>query len=475
MRAVKTLSFALLTTLVLANCGGNQEEIRTEDPSVMGGKFDIPSWLRHIPTNWGCDSAVKGTFKGYDSAHLYSFAAKVGYEFTFTLDGTYPSWMGAIVGVYDAETGDRLAVSRKWPGTSARVVVKPKKSGKLLVAAYTATWWADGDYELYAACKLVDKTCTDNSQCAKSEFCAKKNCAKQGVCSFRPEACPQVVDPVCGCDGRTYSNGCMAASHGMNIGHAGACPAISVSPKDIAPNDNFKVSMTNGAKDTIWVSNCGTYLLERKEGNKWVPMGPFVKCFAFMLEGIKPTGTVTASMVAPEAGTYRLTTDYGVGCTAIDRPLDSNNCSVVLEAKSPEFVVEDSCWGAWLDQKGNCRTPADGVYPDKCCDDERRTKCDKLMKDYSQAIKDNQSCNPLVMAPQCQTAVPTSIACNSSCKSYINVSTTVAGIDSIVTDWSTFKCSTLPYACTKVMCRPAIGGVCELGTQNDGTCRPKYL
>ncbi|MBX3186829.1 MAG: hypothetical protein KF819_07435 [Labilithrix sp.] len=26
-----------------------------------------------------------------------------------------------------------------------------------------------------------------------------------------------------------------------------------------------------------------------------------------------------------------------------------------------------ACWGAWLDQFGNCRTPADGVYPDSCC------------------------------------------------------------------------------------------------------------
>lgn len=28
-----------------------------------------------------------------------------------------------------------------------------------------------------------------------------------------------------------------------------------------------------------------------------------------------------------------------------------------------------SCGGAWLDQFGGCRTPADGVYPDSCCAD----------------------------------------------------------------------------------------------------------
>ena len=26
-----------------------------------------------------------------------------------------------------------------------------------------------------------------------------------------------------------------------------------------------------------------------------------------------------------------------------------------------------ACWGAWLDENGLCRTPADGVYPADCC------------------------------------------------------------------------------------------------------------
>jgi hypothetical protein len=32
-----------------------------------------------------------------------------------------------------------------------------------------------------------------------------------------------MYEPVCGCDGRNYSAGCDAASHGVNLAHMGLC------------------------------------------------------------------------------------------------------------------------------------------------------------------------------------------------------------------------------------------------------------
>ena len=44
-----------------------------------------------------------------------------------------------------------------------------------------------------------------------------------GECREIPGACPDVVMPVCGCDGTTYGNACEAAAAGISVQHDGAC------------------------------------------------------------------------------------------------------------------------------------------------------------------------------------------------------------------------------------------------------------
>lgn len=65
--------------------------------------------------------------------------------------------------------------------------------------------------------------------CAEGEFCnypLEAQCGiadHGGTCSTIPDGCTANYDPVCGCDGMTYSNACMAAAAGMSVASEGAC------------------------------------------------------------------------------------------------------------------------------------------------------------------------------------------------------------------------------------------------------------
>jgi len=46
-----------------------------------------------------------------------------------------------------------------------------------------------------------------------------------GVCRVRPEICTMDYTPVCGCNGKTYSNACVANSNGVSVASKGECRA----------------------------------------------------------------------------------------------------------------------------------------------------------------------------------------------------------------------------------------------------------
>jgi hypothetical protein len=66
--------------------------------------------------------------------------------------------------------------------------------------------------------------CESNADCNEGEYCATgRGCDGPGRCVPRPDYCTLDYDPVCGCDGRTYSNDCYAAMNGVNVLHRGLC------------------------------------------------------------------------------------------------------------------------------------------------------------------------------------------------------------------------------------------------------------
>lgn len=78
------------------------------------------------------------------------------------------------------------------------------------------------------ACIIEPVACQEAAQCAEGQFCRFEagTCDvidRSGQCAPTPRSCPDTVEPICGCDGVTYNNPCLAFQAGVSVAHRGAC------------------------------------------------------------------------------------------------------------------------------------------------------------------------------------------------------------------------------------------------------------
>ena len=71
---------------------------------------------------------------------------------------------------------------------------------------------------------LIGKTCgTPDSYC---DYAIAASCGagdQTGKCDAKPQFCPAVIIPVCGCNGKTYNNSCEANRAGASVASSGPC------------------------------------------------------------------------------------------------------------------------------------------------------------------------------------------------------------------------------------------------------------
>lgn len=244
MTAAHELRLLLVAALLaLAGCVAEPAPLDKLEGDATSEDFDLAADSITRPTEMGplaSGSTVNGTFAPGARYLAWTFTASEGDTIEITADAVSPRWLDTVVSVYRTTsalrpTGRAIASNDDCdPSTlGSCITYTSRATGTFAIVVRRYDRGSSGTFALSLEVTSPVRRCGSRGlgPCHEDEYCAfgpEANCGRAdhpGVCTRRPDACIALYQPVCGCDGATYSNACAAASAGVSVETSGECAA----------------------------------------------------------------------------------------------------------------------------------------------------------------------------------------------------------------------------------------------------------
>lgn len=239
MKLIHVFGAVLVVTAAGCVLSAVDTDEATSDDVGTAAEAIKPAGLDTAPAYFNYDNRYSvADESNWTYAHFTSYPGK---QITVDLHQR-PSAEEAAVGfkLYSVARDGELKLVRTVDGRRGSAVTAFKSRGTGSYVVEMVSSGGLGDLELRLSCR--GGRCSPDRQpgelcggiaglaCAEALYCGYKpeaSCGagdQGGSCSVKPTMCQQIWRPVCGCDGRTYSNACLASSAGVSIKSEGECP-----------------------------------------------------------------------------------------------------------------------------------------------------------------------------------------------------------------------------------------------------------